>query len=145
MSGRAKGAAKGSCGETVVQKGVFGESVSSLPPYGFLLKYLKGPENLTRAEKKRTLQKHPFGQTVSPHDPFAAPLARPQNAMFWSKGPRKNSPKCEQKEKKTKVHGTSKNGHFLHLVDFWGFFLGFKNGILRTLNAPLGFRGFGAP
>ena len=30
--GRAKGAAKGSCGETVVQKGVFGESVSSLPP-----------------------------------------------------------------------------------------------------------------
>ena len=31
-SGCAKGAAKGSCGETVVQKGVFGESVSSLPP-----------------------------------------------------------------------------------------------------------------
>ena len=30
--GRAKGAAKGSCGETVVQKSVFGESVSSLPP-----------------------------------------------------------------------------------------------------------------
>ena len=30
--GRAKGAAKASCGETVVQKGVFGESVSSLPP-----------------------------------------------------------------------------------------------------------------
>ena len=28
---RAKGAAKASCGETVVQKGVFGESVSSLP------------------------------------------------------------------------------------------------------------------
>ena len=32
VSGRAKGAAKGSCGETVVQKGVFGESVSSLLP-----------------------------------------------------------------------------------------------------------------
>ena len=32
LSGCAKGAAKGSCGETVVQKGVFGESVSSLPP-----------------------------------------------------------------------------------------------------------------
>ena len=32
FSGRAKGAAKGSCGETVVQKGVFGESVSSLHP-----------------------------------------------------------------------------------------------------------------
>ena len=30
--GCAKGAAKGSCGETVVQKGVFGESVSSLLP-----------------------------------------------------------------------------------------------------------------
>ena len=30
-SERAKGAAKASCGETVVQKGVFGESVSSLP------------------------------------------------------------------------------------------------------------------
>ena len=31
-SGRAKGAAKGSCGEMVVQKGVFGESISSLLP-----------------------------------------------------------------------------------------------------------------
>ena len=30
--GHAKGAAKASCGETVVQKGVFGESVSCLPP-----------------------------------------------------------------------------------------------------------------
>ena len=32
QSERANGAAKASCGETVVQKGVFGESVSSLPP-----------------------------------------------------------------------------------------------------------------
>ena len=32
LSGCAKGAAKGSCGEMVVQKGVFGESVSPLPP-----------------------------------------------------------------------------------------------------------------
>ena len=32
VSGIAPGAAKTSCGETVVQKGVFGESVSSLPP-----------------------------------------------------------------------------------------------------------------
>ena len=32
FSERAKGAEKASCGETVVQKGVFGESVSSLPP-----------------------------------------------------------------------------------------------------------------
>ena len=31
VSERAKGAEKASCGETVVQKGVFGESVSSLP------------------------------------------------------------------------------------------------------------------
>ena len=31
-SERAKGAAKASCRETAVQKGVFGESVSSLPP-----------------------------------------------------------------------------------------------------------------
>ena len=30
--GGAKGVAKASCGEAVVQKGVFGESVSSLPP-----------------------------------------------------------------------------------------------------------------
>ena len=28
----------------------------------FSLKHLKGPENLKGAEKKRTLQKHPFGQ-----------------------------------------------------------------------------------
>ena len=60
--GCAKGAAKASCGETVVQKGVFGESVSSLPPQGLLLKHLKDPENLKGAEKKRTLPKHPFGQ-----------------------------------------------------------------------------------
>ena len=32
LRGRAKGAAKASCGETVVQKVVFGESVSTLPP-----------------------------------------------------------------------------------------------------------------
>ena len=38
ISERAKGAAKASCGETVVQKGVFGESVSSLPPLRFALK-----------------------------------------------------------------------------------------------------------
>ena len=32
LSECAKGAAKASCGETVVPKGCFGESVSSLPP-----------------------------------------------------------------------------------------------------------------
>ena len=59
---RAKGAAKASCGETVVQKGVFGESVSSLPPQGFqdISGVLRA--NLKGAEQKRTLQKHPFGQ-----------------------------------------------------------------------------------
>ena len=31
-SEHAKGAEKAACGETVVQKGGFGESVSSLPP-----------------------------------------------------------------------------------------------------------------
>ena len=57
-----KGAAKGSCGETVVQKGVFGESVSSLLPEGF--QDLSGVlrENRKGAEKKRTLQKNAFGQ-----------------------------------------------------------------------------------
>ena len=62
LSERAKGAAKAPCGETVIQKGVFGESVSSLPAEGLPLKHLKGPENLKEAEKKRTLQKHPFGR-----------------------------------------------------------------------------------
>ena len=56
-SERAKGAAKASCGETVVQKGVCGESVSSLPPLMFAL---KTHENLKGAERKRTLQKHPL-------------------------------------------------------------------------------------
>ena len=60
FSGHAKGAAKGSCGETVVQKGVFGESVLLCPLKVY--SHLKGPENLKGAEKKRTLQKHPFGQ-----------------------------------------------------------------------------------
>ena len=44
-------------------KGVFGESVSSMLPYdGFqdLSGVLRA--NLKGAEKKRTLQKHPFGQ-----------------------------------------------------------------------------------
>ena len=32
VSERAKGAEKASCGETLVQKGVFGESISAQPP-----------------------------------------------------------------------------------------------------------------
>ena len=86
-SERAKGAAKASCGETAVQKGVFGESVSSLPLKVCFLKHLKCPENLKGAEKKRTLQKHPFGRPFlrttpslllwrapnETEDPFATP------------------------------------------------------------------------
>ena len=40
------------------------------------------PQNLKGAEQKRTLQKYPFWTTVSPHDPFAAPLARPDNRKW---------------------------------------------------------------
>ena len=57
-----KGAEKALCRETVVQKGVFGESVSSLPPFqasGVLRANLKG------AEKRRTLQKHPLDNRFS--------------------------------------------------------------------------------
>ena len=73
IRGRAKGAEKASCGQTVVQKSVFGESVSLSAPKSLLLEHLKGPENRKRAQRKRTLQKHPFGQvtTVSPHNAFS--------------------------------------------------------------------------
>ena len=73
-SERAKGAAKASCGETVVQKGVSGESVSSLPPLRFAL---KTHENLKGGREETDSPKTPFWATVSPHDAFAAPLARP--------------------------------------------------------------------
>ena len=65
VSERAKRAEKASCGETVVQKGVFGESVSSLPP---LRLALKTPENPQDAEE-RTLQKHPFGRSFLENGP----------------------------------------------------------------------------
>ena len=58
-SERAKGLEKASSRETVVQKVFFGEFVSSLPPGRFAL---KTPEDLKGAERKRTLQKHPFGR-----------------------------------------------------------------------------------
>ena len=79
--GRAKGAAKGSCGETVVQKGVFGESVSSLLLKVFQDLFRRFKEkNPKGAEKKTGLSKKtPFWTTVSPHDPFSAPLARPDS------------------------------------------------------------------
>ena len=57
------GRAKASCGETLVQKRVFGESVFPLCPlkvFRTLQVFLRA--NLKGAEKKRTLQKHPFGQ-----------------------------------------------------------------------------------
>ena len=53
--GCAKGAEKASCGERVVQKGVL-ESPFLLFP----LKVFRA--NLAGAQKKRTLQKHPFGR-----------------------------------------------------------------------------------
>ena len=85
--GRAKGAVKGSCGETVVQKGVFGESVSSLLPEGF--QDLSGVlrENPKGAEKKRTLQKHPFGE------PFLRTTPSP---LLW-RAPKIGAVPCIQK------------------------------------------------
>ena len=78
---RAKGAEKASCGETVVQKGLFGQSVFSLPLYGLLLKHhMKSkawkPQG---AEKKRTLQKRSFGQPLlRTTDAFSAFFGAPQ-------------------------------------------------------------------
>ena len=66
----AKGAEKASCEETVVQKGVFQNSVSSLPPYRCFT------ENLKRADKKRTLQKNPFER------PFLR--TTPSPLLWWS-------------------------------------------------------------
>ena len=63
--------------EKRLSKRVFLESPFLLCPLKvFLLKHLKGPENLKGAEKKRTLQKHPFGQPFLRTTP-SAPLARP--------------------------------------------------------------------
>ena len=61
-----KGVEKASCGETVVQKGVL-ESLSLLCPLGFsgVLR-----ANLKGAEKKLTLQKHPFGKPFLRTTPF---------------------------------------------------------------------------
>ena len=39
-------------------------------------KHLKDPENL-KGQSRNALSKTPFWTTVSPHDAFAAPLARP--------------------------------------------------------------------
>ena len=74
LSERAKGAVKASCGETVAQKRAFGKSVSSLPLEGFqdLSGVLRA--NLKGAEKKRTLQTHPFGQSF---------LRRTPSPLLW--------------------------------------------------------------
>ena len=42
--------------------------------------------NLKGAEKRWTLQKHPFGQPVSPHDAFAAPFPRSEKYRCIPKG-----------------------------------------------------------
>ena len=90
LRARAKGAEKASCGETVIQEGVFGESVSFLPPEGLLLNHLKGPENLKVAEKKRTLQKRPFGQLFL----RTTPLQNPRTPEGFQKRFQKGSLKC---------------------------------------------------
>ena len=71
-------------GEGVVRrngcpKGCFWRVRFFSAPLRLTLKHLKCPENLKGAKKKRTLQKHPFWTTVSPHDAFAAPLAHSEN------------------------------------------------------------------
>ena len=61
LSERAKGAEKAWHGETVVQKGAFGEAVFSLPPQGLLwkrLKILEFPENKYVAVHFRVLDDH---------------------------------------------------------------------------------------
>ena len=87
LSERAKGAENASCGETVVQKGVLGESVSSLPLLRFALttpENLKGSENFS---EETDSPKTPFWTTVSPHDAFYAPLAHPRlSAKTWQTG-----------------------------------------------------------
>ena len=70
----AKGAAKASCGETVVQKCVFGESVSTLPPQGQSGPFRRIEGQTLRGQRRNGLSKNTFWTTVSPHDAFAAPL-----------------------------------------------------------------------
>ena len=82
ISERAKGVEKALCGETVVQKGVFGEPVLFSAPIRFAL---KTPE---------------FWTTVSPHDAFSAPLrtpiivgkrAAPERSHLGPSGPKPSS------------------------------------------------------
>ena len=63
--------------EKRLSKRVFLESPFLLCSPKVFLKHLKGPENFKGAEETDS-PKAPFWTTVSPHDPFAAPLARPQ-------------------------------------------------------------------
>ena len=83
----AKGAEKVSCGETVVHKGVFGESVSFSVP----LRFLKNLKTLELVERI-VLSIFAFWTTISPHD--ASPLLwrtpnffQKENVMskFWGK------------------------------------------------------------
>ena len=85
---RAKGAAKASCGETVVQKGVFGESVSSLPPLRFALKThknLKGQRG--NGPSKNTLLDDRFSARRFRRS-FGAP---PKKIIFHAKATEKKS------------------------------------------------------
>ena len=61
-----------SCGETVIRKGAFGESVSSLPPFEFSVLRV----NQKGGREEMDFPKTPFWTTVSPHDAFSAPLVR---------------------------------------------------------------------
>ena len=78
-SERAKGAEKASCGETVVQIGVFGESVFSSAPLRFAL---KTPENL-RIHGDTIFA---LWTIVSLHDAFSAPLAHTHSKRRHWKG-----------------------------------------------------------
>ena len=71
---RPKERPKASCGETVVQKGVFGESRFFSAPLSFSLKTPERSSKPLRSREETDSPKTPFWTTVSPHDPFAAPL-----------------------------------------------------------------------
>ena len=76
-----------------LSKRVFLESPFLLCPlYGFLLKHLKDSENLKGAEKKRTLQKHAFGQPFLRTTPSPL-LWRPPREAQVAHNPRAGSGK----------------------------------------------------
>ena len=100
-----KGAAKASCGETVVQKGVFGESVSSLPPLRFALK----THETLRGQRKRTLQKHPFRRPFLRTTPSPL-LWRAPTLLGISENPQANSKRNSKLTKGVWRAGKAHNG-----------------------------------